>query len=93
MTIPSFPRKAQKLTAASALEHFTGSRDCGISQSDIYLAPFPLNPGVSPFCKNRVTLLEALSSGGRHGFDEPFVGKGNFTTLPGSPYGTVIYEK
>ncbi|TVY90059.1 hypothetical protein LAWI1_G003106 [Lachnellula willkommii] len=59
-----------------ALEHFTGSRDCGISQSDIYLAPFPLNPGVSPFCKNRATLLEALSSGGRHGFDEPFVGKG-----------------
>ncbi|TVY46056.1 hypothetical protein LOCC1_G002549 [Lachnellula occidentalis] len=59
-----------------ALKHFAGSRDCGISQSDIYLAPFPLYPGVSPFCKNRATLLEALSSGGRHGFDEPFVGKG-----------------
>ncbi|TVY42369.1 hypothetical protein LSUB1_G001499 [Lachnellula subtilissima] len=65
-----------------ALGHFAGSRDCGISQSDIYLAPFPLNPEVSPFCKNRATLLEGLSSGGRHGFGEPFVGKGNLTCSP-----------
>jgi hypothetical protein len=60
----------------SAIKHFAGSRDCGISQSDIYLAPWPTNPKVSPFCKNRATLLEALSGGGRHGWDEPFVGKG-----------------
>ena len=31
---------------------------------------------VSPFCKNRATLLEALSTGGRYGYDEPYVGKG-----------------
>ncbi|PMD66107.1 uncharacterized protein K444DRAFT_640065 [Hyaloscypha bicolor E] len=59
-----------------AFKHFAGSRDCGITQSDIYLAPWPMNPKVSPFCKNRATLLDALSGGGRYGWDEPFVGKG-----------------
>ncbi|KAE8445484.1 hypothetical protein EG329_013374 [Mollisiaceae sp. DMI_Dod_QoI] len=58
------------------IKHFAGSRDCGITQADIYLAPWPINPNVSPFCKNRMTLLEAISGGGRHGFDEPYVGKG-----------------
>jgi len=29
-----------------------------------------------PFCRNRATLLEALAGGGRHGFDEPYIGKG-----------------
>jgi hypothetical protein len=27
--------------------------------------------------QDRAALLEALSGGGRHGFDEPYVGKGN----------------
>ncbi|KUJ18280.1 uncharacterized protein LY89DRAFT_644340 [Mollisia scopiformis] len=58
------------------IEHFAGSRDCGITQADIYDAPWPTSPNASPFCKNRATLLEALSGGGRHGFDEPYVGKG-----------------
>jgi hypothetical protein len=64
------------LIRISAIKHFAGSRDCGISQADIYLAPWTTNPKVSPFCKNRATLLEALSGGGRHGWDEPFVGRG-----------------
>ena len=64
------------LIIISAIKHFVGSRDCGISQTDIYFAPWPVNPKVSPFCKNRATLLEALSGGGRHGWDEPFVGRG-----------------
>ncbi|KAJ8062510.1 hypothetical protein OCU04_009040 [Sclerotinia nivalis] len=59
----------------SAIKHYLGSKDCGILQSDIYHVPYPAKPNVSPFCKNRATLLEALSSGGRHGFDEPYVGK------------------
>jgi len=62
---------------SSALQHFAGSKDCGILQSNIYLAPIPLYPKHSPFCKNRATLLEALSNGGRHGFNEPYVGKGS----------------
>ncbi len=60
----------------SAIKHFAGSRDCGISQSDIYMAPWPVYPKVSPFCENRAALLEALSGGGRRGFDEPYIGKG-----------------
>ncbi|KAE9375379.1 hypothetical protein N431DRAFT_436863 [Stipitochalara longipes BDJ] len=64
-----------------AIKHFAGSRECGILQSDIYLAPWPTNPKVSPFCKNRAALLEALSGGGRHGWDEPFVGKGKLTQI------------
>ena len=63
----------------SAIKHFAGSRECSITQDDIYLAPWPLKPKVSPFCKNRATLLEALSGGGRHGWDEPYVGRGKWT--------------
>ncbi len=64
------------LIRISAIKHFVGRRDCGITQTDIYLAPWPMYPKVSPFCKNRAMLLEALSGGGRHGWDEPFVGRG-----------------
>ncbi|KAM3074320.1 hypothetical protein ACMFMG_002866 [Clarireedia jacksonii] len=59
----------------SAIKHYLGSKDCGVIQSEIYHVPYPLNPNMSPFCKSRAMLLEALSSGGRHGFDEPYVGK------------------
>ncbi|KAL2071412.1 hypothetical protein VTL71DRAFT_12647 [Oculimacula yallundae] len=59
-----------------ALKHFSGSRECRILQEDIYTTPWPLKPKVSPFCGKRAGLLEALSGGGRYGFDEPFVGKG-----------------
>lgn len=60
----------------SAIKHFIGSRECEILQKDVYTAPWPLNPKASPFCGKRATLLEAMSGGGRYGFDEPFVGKG-----------------
>ncbi|OWP01081.1 hypothetical protein B2J93_4813 [Marssonina coronariae] len=74
---------AYRTTRAAVLEpgedtikHFAGSRECGILQRDLYTAPWPSNPTASPFCGKRAQLLEALSGGGRHGFDEPFVGKG-----------------
>ncbi|KAH7351067.1 hypothetical protein BKA65DRAFT_395770 [Rhexocercosporidium sp. MPI-PUGE-AT-0058] len=60
----------------SAIKHFAGSRECGILQEDVYTVPWPLIPKISPFCGKRAILLEALSGGGRYGFDEPFVGKG-----------------
>ncbi|PMD45006.1 hypothetical protein L207DRAFT_629537 [Hyaloscypha variabilis F] len=74
----SSPRQQYMIVEAGedAIKHFAGSHDCGIIQSEIYLAPWPTKPKVSPFCKNRAALLEALSSGGRHGWDEPYVGKG-----------------
>ncbi|KAH6683311.1 hypothetical protein B0J14DRAFT_673883 [Halenospora varia] len=46
-----------------------------MSQSDIYLAPFPQDSKLSPFCKNRAELLTALGDGGQYDLDEPFVGK------------------
>lgn len=67
----------------SAIKHFAGSRECGILQEDVYTAPWPLSPKVSPFCARRAGLLEAVSDGGRYGFDEPFVGKG--MACPGIP--------
>ncbi|PBP20119.1 hypothetical protein BUE80_DR008768 [Diplocarpon rosae] len=59
-----------------AIKHFSGSRECGILQTDVYTTPWPSQPNSSPFCGKKAQLLEALSGGGRQGFDEPFVGKG-----------------
>lgn len=69
--------------SCSAFKHFAGNRECGISQADLYTVPWPLNPKTSPFCGKRTALLEAMSSGGRYGFDEPYVGKG--TSSPPFP--------
>jgi hypothetical protein len=71
-----FLSSSSTLIKMSTIKHFAGWSDCGISKSDIYLAPWPVNTRVSPFCKTRAMLLEALSSGGRYGWDEPYVGKG-----------------
>ncbi|PQE07746.1 hypothetical protein CJF31_00011922 [Rutstroemia sp. NJR-2017a BVV2] len=62
-------------THTSAIKHYLGSKDCAIIQSDLHHVPYPQKPNLSPFCKTRAQLLDALSSGGRHGFDEPYVGK------------------
>ncbi|KAL9098941.1 MAG: hypothetical protein Q9163_005486 [Psora crenata] len=55
--------------------HFEGHQDCGITSPDLYTPPklTPTN-GLkqSLFCRNRARLLEAMSSGGRHGFDAPY---------------------
>jgi hypothetical protein len=75
--------------STSALKHFEGSQECNILQSDIYLAPHSSNLKLSPFCNNRASLLEALSNGGRHGFDEPYVGKGMCHSISPRPQNTV----
>ncbi|KAG0652935.1 hypothetical protein D0Z07_0216 [Hyphodiscus hymeniophilus] len=49
-------------------------QDCNIKQTDIYLSP--LQPTPLQFCDTRASLLESLSNGLRHGFDEPYFGKG-----------------
>ncbi|PQE29655.1 hypothetical protein CJF30_00009247 [Rutstroemia sp. NJR-2017a BBW] len=60
---------------SSTIKHYLGSKDCGIIQSSLHHVPYPQKPNLSPFCKTRAQLLHALSSGGRHGFEEPYVGK------------------
>ncbi|KAI9850093.1 MAG: hypothetical protein M1830_007065, partial [Pleopsidium flavum] len=62
----------------SYFKHFEGHQDCGITSLDLYTPPTihgnnaRANP---PYCRNRATLLEAMSGGGRHGFDAPFAPK------------------
>jgi hypothetical protein len=75
-------------THTSTIKHYLGSKDCAIVQSDLHHVPYPQKPNLSPFCKTRAQLLDALSSGGRHGFDEPYVGKCEFhpISLPIYPY-------
>jgi hypothetical protein len=67
----------------SYFQPFAGNTECGISLPDLYLPPPKNDEGVYPpgsFCPNRETLLEAMTGGGRHGFDAPFFPKG--TTPP-----------
>ncbi|KAL8667033.1 MAG: hypothetical protein Q9202_000955 [Teloschistes flavicans] len=55
--------------------HFEGRQDCGISSTDVYLPPpahLASAKSHSLFCRNRASLLEAMSGGGRHGFDTPY---------------------
>ena len=67
MNIHSYP--------ASYFSYFDGHQDCGIASTDLYLSPKPTDahtPKHSLYCPNRQRLLEALSHGGRHGFDAPY---------------------
>ena len=59
----------------SYFNHFEGHQDCGIISSDLYVRPPKSDKHdirTNPYCKDRATLLEATSGGGRHGFDAPF---------------------
>ncbi|KAL9125645.1 MAG: hypothetical protein Q9217_005181 [Psora testacea] len=60
----------------SYFAHFEGHQECGITSSDLYTPPQLTDssrPKHSLFCHDRPHLLEAMSSGGRHGFDAPYV--------------------
>jgi hypothetical protein len=64
------------LTCRSYFTTFRGNTECNIHISDIY-QPIPLdhstsNPSPAKYCPNRKSLLKALSSGGRIGFDAPY---------------------
>lgn len=62
--------------ACSYFAHFEGHQDCGLTSSTLYEPPrkdkHHHKLQTPPYCRNRATLLEALSGGGRHGFDAPF---------------------
>ncbi|KAL2040909.1 hypothetical protein N7G274_006367 [Stereocaulon virgatum] len=61
-------------TVDDYFSHFEGHQDCGITSRDLYTPPIPLidSPKHKLFCSNRATLLEAMSGGGRHGFERPY---------------------
>lgn len=58
-----------------SFSRFEGYEECGITVSDLYERPPSIGGGNGPYCPIRSTLLKAMSEGGRHGFDAPFVGK------------------
>ena len=55
---------------------FEGHQDCSITSTDIYKPPIISKADPQKhthYCENRARLLQAMSGGGRHGFDAPFV--------------------
>ncbi|KAA6414693.1 MAG: hypothetical protein FRX48_01443 [Lasallia pustulata] len=67
--IPISPSHAKDYFA-----RFEGHQDCGLLSPDLYIPPaqHEHDRRGHPYCPNRATLLEAMSGGGRHGFDAPF---------------------
>ncbi|ERF76961.1 hypothetical protein EPUS_02673 [Endocarpon pusillum Z07020] len=58
---------------------FSGNTECGIGLADLYVPPQKDDNGKyarGAFCPNREKLLEAMTGGGRHGFDAPYYPKG-----------------
>ncbi|KAL8928957.1 MAG: hypothetical protein Q9172_000709 [Xanthocarpia lactea] len=76
----SHPRQTDRIPfsdsdIADFFNHFEGRQDCGIASTDVYVPPFASyasNKKHSLYCPNRAKLLEAMSGGGRHGFDMPY---------------------
>lgn len=59
----------------SFFNHFEGHQDCGIVSTDLYKPPVIAKADPQKhlhYCQNRAALLQAMSGGGRHGFDAPF---------------------
>ncbi len=59
----------------SYFAHFEGHQDCGVTSKDLYIPPVPLDdnhPKHKLYCSDRAALLEAMSGGGRHGFERPY---------------------
>ena len=60
---------------SSYFYHFEGHQDCSVASTDLYSPPRLRDADgrkLFPYCTNRAKLLEAMSGGGRHGFDAPF---------------------
>lgn len=69
------PTIASYAKHSSYFTHFEGHQDCGFTSKDLYTPPIPLDedtPKHTLYCRNRATLLDAMSSGGRHGFERPY---------------------
>lgn len=61
------------ISLSSYFSHYEGHQECGISSTDVYIPPVIGKVDKhTHYCPNRAALLEAMSGGGRHGFDAPF---------------------
>ena len=80
----------------SYFSHFQGHRDCGIESTQLYVPPVPLDddgPKHTLYCNNRATLLEAMSGGGRHGFEKPYFPAGCHYRWYSTPEICMILER
>ena len=63
---------------------FEGVAQCGIQASDLYALPASLEDTAvarKGYCHNRGELLQAMSDGGRYGFDTPYSAKGEHSVV------------
>ncbi|KAL2004265.1 hypothetical protein VTN02DRAFT_3990 [Thermoascus thermophilus] len=61
------------------LARFVGREECGISSKHLYNPPIANGDErelKDAYCQNRASLLDAMSNGGRHGFDAPYIPQG-----------------
>ena len=80
----------------SYFSHFEGYRDCGIKSTDIHVPPIPLDANIpkhTMYCKDRATLLDAMSGGGRHGFEKPYFPAGCHYRWYSTPEICMILER
>lgn len=78
-------RSGSNDSARSYLQDFEGGLDCRISSTDIYVPTNMADPKERkklPFCPTRAALLPALSGGGRHGFEQPYMPLGLSNSFP-----------
>ena len=78
-SVPSVTFDAGLLIECSYFGLFEGGARCGIQADDLYIPPQNLRYAGSAgneYCHNRAQLLQAMSHGGRYGFDAPYKAKG-----------------
>jgi hypothetical protein len=75
------------MTKISYFGDFKGFSQCGIHAHQLYQQPPKDANGFvahNAYCSNRAQLLEAMSTGGRLGFDAPYTPRGG-SSLPSEP--------
>lgn len=75
---------------------FEGQRECGITSKDLYIPPTLPSDGTPKhtlYCRNRATLLDAMSGGGRHGFEHPYFPAGCHYRWYSTPEICMILER
>ena len=77
--ISSSYHTATLLTSSSYFADFEGGALCKIQATNLY-APILDNNDGHGYCSTRAALLKAMSEGGRHGFDAPYMPRGKSVT-------------
>lgn len=68
------------------ISHFAdweGDMDCRMDSKELYLPPILEDPNQKkefPLCHSRHAQLQAMSNGGRFGFDQPYIPEGSYTS-------------